>query len=157
MAGTRRLVRAGFTLERDYPVPHERLWAAFAREEEKRAWFGEDDAYEPGAWSFDFRVGGRDVAEGAFHDGPVSRYEAVYVDIVEPERIVTVCDMWIDGVHMSTSLASYELEATPRGSRLVHVEHGVFFDGFAGGGPGREEGSRGVLDALGRHLAQDRT
>lgn len=155
MPGPRRLARAGFTVEREYPVPRERLWAAFAREEEKRAWFGEDDAYEPGAWSFDFRVGGVDVAEGAFHDGPVSRYEARYVDIVEPARIVTVYDMWIDGVHMSTSLASFELEPIDQGTRLVHVEHGVFFDDFADGGPGREVGSRGLLDALGHHLASD--
>ena len=63
---------------------------------------------EPGEWAFDFRVGGRDVAEGTFHDGPVSRYEATYTDIVEHARIVTTYDMWIDGVHMSTSVASLE-------------------------------------------------
>ena len=95
------------------------------------------------------------MAEGAFHDGPVSRYEARYVDIVELERIVTTYDMWIDGTHMSTSIASFEFEATQQGSRLVHVEHGVYFDDFADGGPGREVGSRGLLDALGHHLASD--
>lgn len=35
------------------------------------------------------QVRGRDVAEGAFHDGLVSRYEATYTDIVEHNRIVT--------------------------------------------------------------------
>lgn len=34
-------------------------------------WWGAGDAIEPGEWAFDFRVGGRDVAEGKFWaDGP---------------------------------------------------------------------------------------
>lgn len=148
----RRLARAGFTLTRDYPVPPERVWAAFAEEEQKRQWFGAGDAFEPGEWVFDFRVGGTDVAEGKFHDGPISRYVATYTDIVEPLRIVTTYDMWLDEEHMSTSVASFELEPTDAGTRFTHVEHGVFFDQFRADGPGREAGSRGLLDVLGRHL-----
>ena len=91
----RRLARAGFTLTRDYPVPLQRVWGAFAEEDQKRDWWGAGDAIEPGEWAFDFRVGGRDVAEGKFHDGPLSRYEATYTDIVEHVRIVTTYDMWI--------------------------------------------------------------
>ena len=111
----RRLARAGFTLTRDYPVPVERVWDAFAEEDQKLSWWGAGDAFEPGEWAFDFRVGGRDVAEGKFHDGPVSRYEATYTDIVEHVRIVTTYDMWLDGVHMSTSVASLEFEPIDRG------------------------------------------
>lgn len=148
----RRLAHAGFTLTRDYPVPVERVWAAFAEEDQKRAWYGNADAFEPGEWAFDFRVGGRDVAEGAFHDGPVSRYVATYTDIVEHVRIVTTYDMWLDGVHMSTSVASVEFEPIDGGTRFTHVEHGVFFDRFEADAPGREEGSRGLLDLLARHL-----
>lgn len=148
----RRLAHAGFTLTRDYPVPVERVWAAFAEEDQKRAWYGDADAFEPGEWAFDFRVGGRDVAEGAFHDGPVSRYVATYTDIVEHVRIVTTYDMWLDGVHVSTSVASVEFEPIDGGTRFTHVEHGVFFDRFEADAPGREEGSRGLLDLLARHL-----
>lgn len=149
----RRLARAEFTLTRDYPVPPAQVWAAFAEEERKRDWFDGGETYEPGEWAFDFRVGGRDIAEGTFHDGPVSRYEATYTDIVEQERIITTYDMWIDGVHMSTSVASFEFEPVPEGTRLTHVEQGVFIDRFWADGPGREEGSRGLLDTLGRYLA----
>ena len=149
----RRLARADFTLTRDYPAPLERAWDAFADEEQKLSWWGAGDAIEPGEWVFDFRVGGRDVAEGKFHDGPVSRYEAKYTDIVEHARIVTTYDMWLDGVHMSTSVASYEFEPIDEGTRFTHVEHGVFFDQFWADGPNRELGSRGLLDALGRYLA----
>jgi uncharacterized protein YndB with AHSA1/START domain len=148
----RRLARAGFTLTRDYPAPPERVWDAFADEEQKLSWWGAGDAMEPREWSFDFRVGGRDVAEGKFHNGPVSRYEATYTDFVERVRIVTTYDMWIDGDHMSTSVASLEFEPTEQGTRFTHVEHGVFFDRFWADGPGRESGTRGLLDALGAYL-----
>jgi uncharacterized protein YndB with AHSA1/START domain len=149
----RRLARAGFTLTRDYPVAPERVWDAFADEGQKLQWWGAGDAMEPLEWVFDFRVGGRDIAEGKFHNGPVSRYAATYTDIVEYTRIVRTYDMWIDGVHMSTSLASLEFEPIDDGTRFTHVEHGVFFDQFWADGPNREQGSQGLLDALGNYLA----
>jgi uncharacterized protein YndB with AHSA1/START domain len=130
----RRLAHAGFTLTRDYPAPVERVWDAFADEAQKLAWWGAGDAVEPGEWAFDFRVGGRDVAEGRFHNGPVSRYEATYTDIVEHHRIVTTYDMWLDGVHMSTSVASLE------------------FEPFWADGKDREQGTLGLLEALGNYL-----
>jgi uncharacterized protein YndB with AHSA1/START domain len=152
MSIERRLARAGFTLERDYPVPVERVWDAFAEENQKRSWWGAHASIEPGEWSFDFRVGGHDVAEGTFHNGPTSRYEATYTDIVEHVRIVTTYDMWLDGAHMSTSVASLEFEPTNEGTRFTHVEQGVFFDQFWADGPVRENGTRGLLKALGNYL-----
>lgn len=154
----RRLARSGFTLARDYPAEVQRVWNAFALESEKLAWWGAGDAMSPREWVYDFRVGGRDVAEGKFHDGPVSRYEATYTDIVEHTRIVTTYDMWIDGTHMSTSVASWEFDPIVAAdgrehTRFTHTEDGVFFDQFWDDGPGRESGTRGLLDALGRYLA----
>jgi uncharacterized protein YndB with AHSA1/START domain len=149
----RRLARAGFTLTRDYPVAVGRVWDAFAEEDQKLHWFGAGDTFEAGEWVFDFRVGGRDVAEGKFHDGPVSRYEATYTDIVEHVRIVTTYDMWLDEVHMSTSVASFEFEPIEAGTRFTNVDQGVFFDQFWADGPNREEGSRGLLETLGSYLA----
>jgi uncharacterized protein YndB with AHSA1/START domain len=152
MTVERRLARAGFTLTRDYPVAIERVWDAFAVEQQKLAWWGAGDAIEPGEWAYDFRVGGRDVAEGKFHNGPVSRYEATYTDIVEHNRIVTTYDMFIDKVHMSTSVASMEFETVEAGTRFTHVEHGVFFDQFWADGPNRAAGTQGLLNALGNYL-----
>lgn len=153
----RRLARAGFTLTRDYPVPLDRVWDAFAQESQKLAWYGDADSFERGEWAFDFRVGGRDIAEGRFHNGPVSRYEATYTDIVEHNRIVTTYDMWLDGSHMSTSVASFEFVPIDDGTRFTHTEHGVFFDRFWADAPNREAGSRGLLDLLGDHLAPPST
>lgn len=148
----RRLARAGFTLTRDFPVPSGRVWDAFAEENQKLGWWGAGDNIEPGEWAFDFRVGGRDIAEGTFHNGPLSRYEATYTDIVEHIRIVTTHDMWLDGAYLSTSVASLEFEPIDEGTRFTHVEHGVFFDQFWADGPNREKGSRGLLEALGNYL-----
>jgi uncharacterized protein YndB with AHSA1/START domain len=98
-----------------------------------------------------------DVAEASFHKGPVSRYVGTYTDIVEQTRIVTTYDMWLDGVHMSTSVASFEFEPAHgpdgAGTLFTHVEHGVFFDQFWADGAGREEGTRGIHDKLGAFLA----
>jgi uncharacterized protein YndB with AHSA1/START domain len=152
MSLERRLAHSGFTLAREYPVPVAHAWRAFAEEDRKREWFGDGDTFDRSAWAFDFRVGGRDVDEARFHGGPVSRYEGVYTDIIEHVRIVITYDMWLDGTHMSTSIASYEFEPIPDGTRLTHVEHGVFFDAFHADGVQRESGMRSLLDALGRLL-----
>ena len=147
-----RLAHSGFTLTRDYPVPVVRVWQAFAEEDRKREWFGDGDTFDRNAWTFDFRVGGRDVDEARFHGGPVSRYEGVYTDIVDQVRIVNTYDMWLDGIHMSTSIASFEFEPTIAGTRLTQVEHGVFFDAFHADAAQREVGMRGLLEALASHV-----
>ena len=84
--------------------------------------------------------------------GVVSRYVATYTDIIEHVRIVTTYDMWIDGIHMSTSVASLEFEPIDEGTRFTHTEHGVFFDQFWDGGESRESGTRGLLAQLARYL-----
>jgi uncharacterized protein YndB with AHSA1/START domain len=149
----RSVAHAGFTLVRDYPVPVESVWAAFAQEEQKKAWFGDNDAWTTGEWRFDFRVGGVDVAEGEFHGGPRSRFEGRYTDIVVNERIVTTYDMWLDDAHISTSIATFEFEPVDGGTRFTHTEHGAHLDGFDDGSQ-REAGTNGVLDALGAYLAR---
>jgi uncharacterized protein YndB with AHSA1/START domain len=140
-------------LTRDYPASIEQVWNAFANEHQKRQWFGSGDDFDAAEWKFDFREGGQDIAEGSFHNGPTSRYVANYVDIVEHVRIVTTYDMWLDGMHMSTSIASLEFDAVALGTRFTHTEHGVFFDQFTADAARREQGSTGLLDKLGAHLS----
>jgi uncharacterized protein YndB with AHSA1/START domain len=146
------VAHAGFTLVRDYPATLADLWNAFAVEARKREWFGGGQEWTPSEWRFDFRVGGMDIDEARFHNGVLSRYEARYTDIVEYTRIVTSYDMWIDGRHISTSVASYEFEGIDDQARLTHTEHGIHLDGLDDGA-GREYGSRLLLDELGRALA----
>ncbi|GAB3751356.1 hypothetical protein GCM10028864_27250 [Microlunatus parietis] len=93
----RTQTHATFVLEREYPVPVERVWTAFADPEIKQQWFGSDD-FVYVERSDDFRVGGL-VIDDARHgeDGPLSQFRATYTDIVPNERIVYSYDMWLDG------------------------------------------------------------
>ena len=60
--------------------------------------------------------------------------------------------MWVDGRHISTSLAAFEFEAIKGGTRFTHAEHGVHLDGFDDGSQ-REQGTSGILDVLALFLA----
>lgn len=145
------IVHGDFTLTREFAVPVERAFAAFADPAEKKAWFTDSPSWDTTEEVFDFRVGGSEIAEGTFHDGPTSRFVANYTDIVENERIVLSYDMWIDGTHISTSIASYEFEATAGGTRLTYTEHGIHLEGNDGPQQ-REQGSRGIIETLAKHL-----
>lgn len=159
----RTQTHATFVLERDYPVPVDRVWAAFADPEIKRKWFGSDD-FDYVERSDDFRVGGVSIDDGRPRDGgPLSQYRATYTDITPSERIVYTYDMWLDGAHASTSIATIVFEPTGdganQGTRLTFTEQGVHLDGVHGPGPeaadGRESGTAGLLDAIGKVLATD--
>lgn len=145
------IAHAQFTIERELPVPPERAYQAFADLEQKRQWFGGGEGWDISEHSMDFQVGGREVNEGVFHGATTSRFEATYTDIVENERIVITYDMWIDGKHISTSLATYEFEPAGAGSRLVLVEYGAHLDGFDDGAM-REAGTRDIIEALAQYL-----
>ena len=154
----RTQTHATFVLEREYPVPVGRVWNAFADFEIKRKWFGSDEfAYVERA--DDFRVGGVMIDDGRQGEGgPLSRYRATYTDITPNERIVYTYDMWLDGVHASTSIATIVFEPTGdgAGTQLTFTEQGVHLDGVHGPGPaaaaGREAGTAGLLDAIGKLL-----
>ncbi len=160
---TRSRTHATFVLERFYPVPLDRVWEAFADPEIKRQWFGSPEFIEE-ARREDFRVGGTAIHDGRRHTtGPLSQFRATYTDIVPHQRIVYTYDMWLDGVHASTSITTIVLEPSEdeahSGTRLTFTEQGVHLDGVHGPGPeaaaGREAGTAGLLDAIGALLAGD--
>ena len=68
--------------------------------------------------------------------------------------------MWLEDVHASTSITTIVFEPSENdgrpGTRLSFTEQGVHLDGVHGSGPqaaaGREEGTAGLLDAIGALL-----
>jgi len=148
-----RLARAGFTLTRDYPVPLERVWDAFAKEDQKLDWFSAGTPLSPASGRSTSASADATSPRATFPDGPVPLYEATYTDIVEHVRTVTTYGRWLDGVHVSMAVASFEFEPIDEGTRFTQVEYGVFFDQFCAYGPNREKGSRGLLEAMGDYLA----
>jgi uncharacterized protein YndB with AHSA1/START domain len=142
---------ATFVLEREYPVPLSKVWHALSDNDARAQWFGGGPEFDLIDNSHDFRVGGHGVEDGRWNNGPRSRFESTYTDIVDEHRIVFTYDMWVDDRHMSTSITTMVLEAIVDGTRLTYTEQAVHFDGLDTV-EGREEGTAGLLDNLGRVL-----
>jgi len=149
----RSVTHGMFRLERSYDAAPARVFAAFATEEGKQRWFsGSNDAWDMVERAFDFRVGGKEVLEGQWKTGRVSRFDAVYFDIVPGRRIVYAYEMTIDGTKISTSLATVEFEAECAGTKLIVTEQGAFLDGYDDAGS-REHGAAMLLERLREGLA----
>jgi uncharacterized protein YndB with AHSA1/START domain len=146
------VVHDSFSIERTYPVPPEKVFAAWATVDAKRQWFGNEEGIEPvGEQTLDFRVGGRETFS-AKAEGKTFDFEATYCDIVEGERIVWTYDMLMDGRRISVSLSTVELAPVAGGTRLVMTEQGAFLDGLDTNEQ-RREGTEQFLNNLADFLA----
>jgi uncharacterized protein YndB with AHSA1/START domain len=85
------------------------------------------------------------------HSGVVTRFDAIYCDVIADERLVYSYEMHLDDRKISASLATLELKPTGTDTRLVMTEQGAFLDGYDDAGS-REHGSNFLLDALGTSL-----
>jgi uncharacterized protein YndB with AHSA1/START domain len=148
---SRSVAHATFVIERSYPVPPARVFAAFADPVAKARWFGAPTEDGNPDLELDFRIGGREVNRGGPAGGPVFTFDALYQDIVTNERIITTYYMLMDDVRISVSVATVEFSADGDGTRLVFTEQGVFLDGHDTAAQ-REQGTRELLDSLGKAL-----
>jgi uncharacterized protein YndB with AHSA1/START domain len=151
----RSQVHATFVIERTYPAPVAAVWHALSDGGARAQWFGGGPEFELHEQSHDFRIGGRATEAGRWRNGPLSRFESTYTDIVDQHRMVFTYDMWVNGEHLSTSLTTIVVEPDGDDTRLTYTEQGVHFDGLDSV-EGREEGTRGLLDNLGTFLARSR-
>ncbi len=151
----RSATHSTFVIERTFESSPAQVFAAFARPELKARWFGGPQEWDHEKPEMDIRVGGREVSRGGPKGGPVHTFEALYQDIVPDERIIYSYDMHLDEVRISVSLATIELRPEGKGTRLILTEQGVYLDGHDYPAA-REEGTGGLMDALGRELARQR-
>jgi len=143
------VTHATFTLERSYPVPPARVFAAWADPAAKASWFTPGPGF---GHELDFRVGGREVARGGPDGGPAMTFETLYRDIVPEQRIVYTSTLSTETGLWTVSLTTVEF--TPGedgGTRLVLTEQGAYLDGQEQ--PAwREHGTADQLDALDAQL-----
>ncbi len=147
----RSIVHATFAIERVYNHAPSKVFDAFASREAKMKWFGDPDSVSNKKYSLDFRVGGREHAEGDVPDHGVYTYDVVYQDIVPNNRIVSTYEMTIGGNRISVSVATVEFRPEGKGTRLVLTEQGAFLDGYDKPAA-REEGTKQLLEALAKAL-----
>ena len=142
-----------FTIERTYPVPPEKVFAAFASAEAKSIWGDtgnlESADVEEDASEFDFRVGGREKF-GVKMDGTTFRYDALYYDIIPDRRIIYTYEMYANDQRISVSVATIQFAESEEGTALTYTEQGTYLDGIDGvEAPNlREEGTTQMIDNL---------
>ena len=147
---TDRYVAHGtFVVERTYPATPARVFRAWADPTIKQRWFG---AGGSDTKAFDFREGGRELAEGSMGTDSYS-FDVQYQDIVENNRIIYSYHMGINGKRISVSVAAVELFAEGTGTRMTVTEHGCFLDGLDNLAQ-RQAGTEQLVDALGAELAR---
>lgn len=146
------VTHGAFTIERDYPVGPEKVFFAFADNEMKRRWFVEGEGWEIYEYTPDFRVGGNDVYRFSFRSGPEIRNDAQYQDIQPNRRLVFSYRMAVGERPLSASLVTVEFLRSVGGTKMHYTEQGAYYDG-ADSAANREEGTRHLLDQLGKAFA----
>jgi uncharacterized protein YndB with AHSA1/START domain len=149
----RKVTHATFAIERTYPATPARVFHALSDKAAKSKWFVGPDEWQAVRYELDFRVGGREVNSGGSKGGEVHTFKAVYLDIAKNQRIVYAYEMFVGDTRISVSLATMELMAEGQGTRLKFTEQGAFLDDWADHAADREEGTRLLLDALGKAVA----
>ena len=144
----RSVLHSTFELERTYPAPRERVFAAWADPDTKARWFAGGGAYES-----DFRVGGLEVLRARRDDGGPLTVESRYLDIVTGERIVYATTLSTEDGPATASLTTVQFRSTVDGTVLHLVEQDAFLDGQEERA-WREKGTGGWLAALGEELAR---
>ena len=152
------IIHDRFTIERRYPHPRERLFAALSEPSIKQRWHA-DPSMDVLGFDSDFRVGGFDRQRYALgpdtpFPGTLLENEGRFEDIVEGERVVMTTTMTFGGKRISTALITFELaDEGPGATTLTFTHQAAFYEG-ADGPEMRRAGWETMLDSLAGSLEQ---
>jgi uncharacterized protein YndB with AHSA1/START domain len=122
------VLHGSFTVTREINAPLPRVWDAYSVERSRASWRripGPDSVL-----SLDFRVGGWERLTGssaANGRAEVIASHALFLDIVEEERIVAAHEALLNGVRRWVSLISLAFAPIPgEATRITHTEQYTF-------------------------------
>lgn len=140
---------ATVTVARELDAAPARVFAAWASAESLQRWYlPTDEGWTSAIRDHRFEVGGGKRASFALTGGPAfgedCRYEAIDADA----RIVYTMTILRDGVPVTASIVTVELEPVPGGRTRIAITDQLADLGGADESAEREEGWRDILDRL---------
>ncbi|QGZ40389.1 uncharacterized protein YndB with AHSA1/START domain [Pseudoduganella flava] len=145
------IFHGSFVIERRYPVPPARVFAAWTDPALKSRWFVGPAGWQQIERTLDVRPGGSEILHGRFAERALeTKFTARYHHVVPDARLVYIYDMHLNGAHHSASLATVEFIADGAGTLQRFHEQVAFLDGTTAdqGVPSREHGTAAHLDRL---------
>lgn len=145
------MVHNTFQIEKNYPQPPERVFAAFAQPEKKQKWYA-DSGQEDEAYEMEFTQGGAEYHRYRFKQGhPIAgmtiENRGTFEDIVPGQRIVQTATMKLNGNVISVALVTLEFKPKDSGTELICTHQGVFYEG-SGGWEMRKQGWEKLFEKL---------
>jgi len=147
---------APLEMSRHFTAPRALVFEAWSTAEHMKRWFCPEGLTVPEA-EVDFRPGGACVICMRMPDGPDFWSRGHYIEIVPPERLVFVSDVFIEEVRRFRAHTTVTFAEADGGTRLaVRQVYEIFDPAWAHAPQGASEGWRTTLDKLEREVARIR-
>jgi uncharacterized protein YndB with AHSA1/START domain len=152
----RDVIHDTFRIERSFKASRKRAFEAWSNVDLKAKWFaGPAEIWTAVKRELEFTIDGKETVVGVFSQGGSSRFEAVYLDIIDMSRVVYAYRMFVDDELLSVSLATVEFKDSGTGTHMIFTEQGAFFTSQEGDAAERKRGSEILLENIAQFLEEN--